>query len=926
MSSEDTEILEEFILETREHLSEIEPDLLEMEKLGEGVSPEIINRIFRAIHSTKGGASFLSFEALKNFSHVMENVLMQIRDGQTAATPKVVDVLLRSVDVLRAMIDDVQASDQVSCEKETAMLNAVLEGRAPVLAEEKASAKSAVEVSANESSGRAQKETVAKLSETEVLAEISDGQLKEALSGGMRLYFILLKVGVDLMDKARGLEDVVSEVASIGRCLWTESVPSFQDPDTTLRILIATVLTPDMANVALGIDAGAFTRVDAAVVKQRLGNGDAETVARPTAVSLPAGAPLESLERTATPSAPAAENPAGFGGGGPPQKSGSDVLRVKVDLLTKLMNMAGELVLGRNQLLRALENKAEDIPGLMSILQHVDRVTTELQEGIMQTRMQPIGVLFSRYQRVVRDMARSLGKEIVLVAEGADVELDKSIIELLSDPLTHIVRNSVDHGLEPPLDRERSGKSRCGRITLTAFHEGGQVNIIISDDGRGINLPRVLAKAVEKGVVDQSEAHRLGHREIMNLVMAPGFSTAEKVTDISGRGVGMDVVRNNIEKLGGSIELESIDGGGTTVMLRLPLTLAIIPSLIVGVQNARFAVPQVAIVELVLVRAEDVAKRIELIGDAPTLRLRGKLLPLVRLADLLGIERIYTDPDTGENKKDRREHIEDVRAVVASTKNVRPLKRSVKKFTDRQSADSDYNILVLRAGANQFGVIVDELFDIEEIVVKPLSSYLKETRCFAGTTILGDGRVIMILDTGGIADLADLKFSDIERENQRKKLAESKSNTTTRSVILFNNADNEIFAVSQDKVLRLERIYRKDIERMGNQLFIKYRGAGLPIIKLDDHIPIAPLSEITEELFLIIPKYAADGGAAGSRARGGIMVSKIIDAMDVEVLLQKPFFDGPGVEGAALVQDKFTLFLDPVKLLDTTGVADGVVS
>jgi two-component system chemotaxis sensor kinase CheA len=582
------------------------------------------------------------------------------------------------------------------------------------------------------------------------------------------------------------------------------------------------------------------------------------------------------------------------------------------------MNMAGELVLGRNQLLRALEDRADDVPGLVAILQHVDRVTTELQEGIMQTRMQPIGVLFNRYQRVVRDMARSLGKEINFVTEGAEVELDKSIIEMLADPLTHIIRNSVDHGLEGPEERGASGKSHAGRITITAFHEGGQVNIIISDDGRGIRVDKVLSKALEKGLIEQSEVSRLSHRDIVNLVMAPGFSTADKISDISGRGVGMDVVRTNIEKLGGNIELETSEGVGTTVMLRLPLTLAIIPSLIVGVKDARFAVPQVGIVELVLVRAEDVSKRIEVIGNAPTLRLRGKLLPLVRLADLLHIEeRGARSEKGGAPRMDLPQIVVDRGEVMDDVADA--------EMNDREYRRRDYNILVLRSGGNQFGVIVDELFDIEEIVVKPLSSFLKETKCFAGTTILGDGRVIMILDTGGIADLADLKFTDLDRERAEKKLADEAAETTTKSIILFNNAEEEVFAVSQDKVLRLERIGKNDIERMGTQRFIKYRGAGLPVVRLDEHIPIAPLPEEAEELFLIIPKYDLTDGKPNSRARGGIIASKIIDAMDVQVSMQRPFFDGPGLEGAAIVGEKLTLFLDPVALLNDVGIVEGVV-
>ena len=523
-------------------------------------------------------------------------------------------------------------------------------------------------------------------------------------------------------------------------------------------------------------------------------------------------------------------------------------------------------------------------------------------------------------------MARKLGKEIQLDVEGSEVELDKSIIELLSDPLTHIIRNCADHALEPPDERVKQGKSRTGRILLQAFHEGGQVNIAVTDDGRGIDAKKILKKAIEKGVVSESEGAAMGEREIINLVFAPGFSTAEVVSEVSGRGVGMDVVRTNIEKLGGTIDVETALNQGTMVLLRLPLTLAIIPSLVVGVGGHRFAVPQVNLVELVWVRAAEVKDRIERVHGAAVLRLRGRLLPLVHLRQVLDIGTRSTRLEEGG--EERRQNIADRRSAEAEQISVaEPEKRCERSGSDRRlDWHGDYNILVLQVGSNQFGLIVDELFDSEEIVVKPLSGAIKECRTFAGATILGDGRVIMIVDAAGIANVAELQFSDVDAEERRREeeaREAAQAAATRRSVIFFTSASNEYFAVPQEKVLRLERIIPSSIEMVGNREFIQYRGSGLPLVRLNDYLPVKPLPEETKELFLVIPKFVREGVV--TEATAGILVSSIIDAMDVSVQLEQSSVDGPGLQGSAIVLEKLTLFVDPCELVTGAGVIGSAV-
>ena len=400
-------------------------------------------------------------------------------------------------------------------------------------------------------------------------------------------------------------------------------------------------------------------------------------------------------------------------------------IRVDVVLLDKLMNLEGELVLARNQILQ-FSNGKEDA-GLIAPSQRLNLITTELQEGVMKTRMQPIGNIWNKFPRTVRDVATMCSKQVRIEMEGKETELDKTIIKAIKDPLTHIVRNSVDHGIETLPKRVAAGKSAEGRLSLRAYHEGGQVIIEISDDGAGLDPEKLRRKAVEKSLITTEQSSKMSEREATNLIFLPGFSTADKVTNVSGRGVGMDVVKTNIDKIGGTVDVQSKPGTGTTVRMKIPLTLAIIPALIVTNGGERYAIPQISLPELIRLEGEDTKKRIELIQGVPVYRLRGRLLLLVHLDRELRVE--------------------------SSTK-------------DASEADA-VNIVNLQADERQFGLVVDQINDTEEIVVKPLSKHLKGIRTFAGSTIMGDGRVALILDVLGIA-----QSSNVVNEVRARALAE----------------------------------------------------------------------------------------------------------------------------------------------------------
>lgn len=884
----DDSLISDFVAESRDHLNAIEPDLLTMEQLGAGTPQEVINKVFRAIHSIKGGAGFFAFEALKSLSHVMESVLTQVRDRAVAVTPELMDTLFAGLDRMRAMLDDIRASDGVPIAGELARLEAILQGTGmPVGAQ--------VETS---SAG------------TRRQFKLDAEAARSAIRRGMRFYHANALLHRDVDARWGTPLAFLKSALSVGQCLDAfldiSSVGGLggeEDQDVSASVLFATVLEPDLLPTALKLPPDQIIPLDMEALKASLGQDARDPV--PAKAAPPE--PVVDAGRAEPAPVPApTRDPAGAPGR-KGKDAGPETLRVRVELLTTLMNLAGELVLGRNQLLRTMGPHAQGFPGLGGILQNINQVTTELQEAAMQTRMQPIGALFDRFPRIIRDMARSLGKQIEVKVRGAEVELDKSILELLADPLTHIIRNCADHAIELPEERMASGKPPAGTLQLEAFHEGGQVHITVRDDGRGIDARKVAGKAIAKGIITPAQGEAMSERDLVGLVFAPGFSTADQVSEISGRGVGLDVVRTNTEKLGGKVDIETRVGQGTTVRLQLPLTLAIIPSMIVATEGQRFAIPQVDVVELVWVRAEEVRLRIEQVQGAEVLRLRDKLLPLVRLSEVLRIQRTFEA--RGERVPDRRRRIADRRGAPA------PGSAPSRGSERRRAWQSDYSIVVLQMGGHQFGVIVDQLHDFEEIVVKPISAHLGEETCFSGATILGDGGVIMILDPARIALKADLRFLDVqaeeqrrqEQERQRKALLESRR----RSVILFEAGEGERFAVAQDRVLRLEQIRAASIERIREREFLAYRGESIPLVRLDQHLRVSPLRAEADTFYLVIPHP----GGQDERPRAGILISAILDALDVDSELQPVEIPGPGLLGSAMVQGRMTLFLDPAELV-----------
>lgn len=548
-------------------------------------------------------------------------------------------------------------------------------------------------------------------------------------------------------------------------------------------------------------------------------------------------------------------------------------IRVDVSLLDKLMNLVGELVLARNQIIQFKGAGGDST--FIGASQRLNLITSELQEGVMKTRMQPIGNIWNKFPRVVRDLAVSCQKRVRLEMEGEQTELDKTLIEAIKDPLTHLVRNSVDHGIESSEKRIAAKKPAEGCLRLRAFHEGGQVNIEVSDDGAGLDPERIRAKAIERGITTPDLAARMGERELLRLIFLPGFSTAAKVTNVSGRGVGMDVVLTNIERIGGTIELRSEHGLGMTVVIKIPLTLAIIRGVVVTNGENRYVIPQASVLKLIRLEGAEAVRAVELMHGAPVYRLRGQLLPLVYLADVL--------EESGAAK------------------------------------DGVVNIVVLKADERQFGVVVHAVQDSEEIVVKPLGKHLKGTSVFAGATIMGDGRVALILDILGLAKRARVVAEGDQRGHQEPAAPELNAEAPRQSLLLFRSPGDGRMAIPLSRVARLEEFPHTLVERAGVDRLVQYRGEIMPVLDLGALLVERRSRSRLDEAEAGMPSTPSETiqVVVCSEKSGpvGLIVEQILDIVE-DSLAQRHPPGRSGVLGTFVILGRVTELLDVEAMLE----------
>ncbi len=734
------EIMEDFLIEAFEMNEQLDQDLVELEHNPEDL--DLLNRIFRVAHTIKGSSSFLNLNILTHLTHNMEDVLNRARKGEIKITPDIMDVVLRSIDLMKTLLVTIRdTGSDTNNGKENEIEEAVKQLQA-ITSQNLEGAK--------ETSGtkEASKEEVKKENKEEAKEEIKENKAK-----------------------APTAENPASDN------------PLADEPDLDYT---------NMSTEEVEAEIERLLNKRQEADKERRAQKKQEEQAKPKQEVTP----TKETPKTEAPKAPKAETKAKAKADTEENKAPSigveQTVRVDVRRLDHLMNLIGELVLGKNRLIRIYSDVEERYDGekfleeLNQVVSSISAVTTDLQLAVMKTRMQPVGKVFNKFPRMVRDLSRELGKSIELIIEGEETELDKSIVEEIGDPLIHIIRNSCDHGIEPLEERRRLNKSETGKVQLSAYNEGNHIVIKISDDGKGLDPVMLKEKAIEKGVISERDAEGMSDREAFNLIFKPGFSTAKVVSNVSGRGVGMDVVKTNIEKLNGIIEIDSEVGVGTTQKLKIPLTLAIIQALLVGVQEEYYAIPLSSVLETVRISQDEIYT----VDGKSVLRLRDEVLSLVRLSDIFKVDAIL-------------------------------------------ESNSDVYVVIIGLADQKIGVIVDYLIGQEEVVIKSLGYYLKNTRGIAGATVRGDGKITLIVDVGAMMDMAKSIKVNITTLMNESENTKSKNSPSDYVVLAIDDSSTD------------RAIIRKCLKPLGITLLEASNGLeGLEMLKNGDKTPDAILVDI----------------------------------------------------------------------------------
>lgn len=793
------EIVSDFLVESRENLDRLDQELVSLES--DPGSKELLGSIFRTIHTIKGSCGFLGFAKLEKVAHAGENLLSKLRDGVLVLNAEITSALLAMVDAVRRMLNEIQTTEADGDNDYPELLE-----RLKRLQADRSSSSAAVPQ-----------------------AQTPQGGSEQAGAGRETVEAVRILPAAEIQEKTSQREAAAPGVTSGSDISASQSVPAM----------------PKIG--AILVERGSIVPHDLDLALRKQQEGDHRKI----------GEILVDLGCCTPDDVTAAQQLLEARG----KAAAVETVRVDVGLLDMLMNLVGELVLARNQLLQ-ISNACEDA-ALQSIAQRLSLIVTEVQEQVIKTRMQPIGNVWNKFPRTVRDLALNCGKEVRLEMEGQDTELDRTIIEAIRDPLTHLVRNAIDHGIELPEIRREAGKEPTGHVRLRACQEGGKVTVEVSDDGAGLNVERLCNKAVERGLITPQQARRMSEREAFNLIFLPGFSTAEKVTNVSGRGVGMDVVRINVEKISGTIDVDSTPGKGTSVRIKIPLTLAIVPALIVSCRNERFTIPQVSVLELVGLDGSGTGPQIETVHGHPVYRLRGNLLPLV-----------YLDREL------KLEAAEDPRPAASS-------------------------IVVLQADTRQFGLVVDDILDTEEIVVKPLGEHVKGLNAYAGATIMGDGRVSLILDVVGLAQRAcvigETHSSAAGAYGTDARPADS---GRAQTFLLARNGPELQVAIPLSDLARLEGLPANLLRRIGSREVMEYRGQVIPMLRLSQLLPRVEVEQEEPACSSIeVVIYSENGHTAG------LIVDCIVDMIEENPVIEA-LASRPGVIGSFILDHQVIELLD----------------
>ena len=840
--------LDDYEAEARLHIEKIEAAFIDASDLAN--DPHLVNELFRAVHSLKGAAGLFSLQKVVRVAHELESVFLHIKDGKLAVSDKIADVILQSVDCLRDLTDNTRDDDAIDISEVLEVLREYSE--------------------LNESDGAA--------SDTRIPFNCRSGGLGRSLREAARLrykiYYIKINFNRGLGKYYKRPESLVGNVSSVSSiegviiagieapagksnapAWFTEEIRKAlaKSDSFKLELLVTSVLDIEMLSVAIEIEQRHIHIVPlAAVLKEGEGN---KAIKPETAAN---------------------------------RREGGYSIRLDVSAINDLMDLANEMILTRNRLLSAVSGFEDSIQNLNPILHDINRLSSDIQERLMLTRMQPISIVFSKFPRIIRDTAKALNKEIRVESFGGDVMLDKYLLDALTDPITQIVKNSADHGIEVSERRAELDKPKRGTITLNAFMREGLAVIEISDDGAGINVEKLRSKIIEKGLVDEESLSDMSDEEVFEVVFVPGFSTARKVTSLSGRGVGMDIVKTNIEKLGGAIEIESEVDRGTTMRLKMPLNLTVIRILIIAIDSVKYAVPEINVERIIRVVGNGRDEMLERVNNSLALRYGGRVIPVVTMG-----------------------------GIAAKVRNAEP--PTIDSLIERSCSGEAMKFLVLKSAGKNFSIHIDAAEEMVETLIKPLPVFLKNCPCYSNVTVLGDGNALTILDVEGIlrvmnieteeaSALEDERVEDGRVEDERVEDESVEYEADKMQVFVFKCSGDEYFALEASDISRIETINREHIQRIGEGGFVNIADRTVRVIMPEDYAPVQNPGYFSKKLYLLMLKKSA--------SQVGILAGKVLDKIEGDFTLDNSQLRCDCIIGTGVFNEKVLVFLNPDVLLE----------
>jgi len=848
--------LDDFEAEARAHIEQIETAFLDADALVD--DPNLINGVFRNAHSLKGTAGFFSLTKIVSVAHELESVFSLIKEGELIVDDDLVDIVLQSVDCLKDLIDNMRDDDSIQADPLVHTLKRY---------------------------SAAEKETVT--DSFNIPFNVSHTGITDALQSASRFghnfFYVIINFNRSLgiyYKQPGGIIDMILSVGAIAEAVISshggedkdarhiiqsnanqmreEIVKALAEYDTAVMdLLVTSILDADLFAIAIEVDRKYIHQLQKETVFRR------ET----------AEAPVKRKEKP--------------DGGQVYKKSApssdSSSIRLDVSVINGLMDLANEMILTRNQLLSAVSVYKDSTTGLAPVLHDMNRLTSEIQEKVMFTRMQPISVIFNKFPRIIRDTAKELGKEITVNISRDDVAFDKYLLEELVDPVTQLVKNSADHGIESAERRTASGKPQIGTITLAAHLQDGAAIVEVIDDGGGMDKDAIRRTALERGIATGEALSAMQDSEVFNLVFEPGFSTSPRITNLSGRGVGMDIVKTNVEKLGGSIEIESELGNGTTIRLKLPLTLSVIMTLIVTIDSIPYAIPESSVERIVRIGGDTASKRIERVNNSLILILDGRIIPIVTMDE-----------------------------IAAKAHGRGPINNNT--LIDRIRQSGVVKCLLLKADGKSYALLIDNALDMEQILVKPLPVYLKQCPCYSNVTVLGNGSAVTVLDALGIMRLMGVEDIMKEAAGELTVAAESvasggESETAEKQVIVFKCSGPEHFTVETKDVSRIVAIRPEDIQEIGNGQFINISGETVRVVRPERFTPVKNRNYTGEKLYMLKLK--------NSVYPTGLLAGKLLDKLEGTFFLDSEHIHSDYIFGTCVHDEKVLIFLNPAAIVET---------